>query len=64
LLVPGIGAQGGTPDDVRRIFGSAVRNVLPSISRDILSAGPGKQALHEAALAAVERFAGLADPQS
>jgi orotidine-5'-phosphate decarboxylase len=64
LLVPGIGAQGGTLDDVRRIFGSAVSNVLPSISRDILGAGPGKQALHEAALAAVERFSGLADPQS
>ena len=64
LLVPGIGAQGGTLDDVRRIFGSAVRNVLPSISREILAAGPWKQALHEAALRAVETFAGLADPQA
>ena len=29
LLVPGIGAQGGTLDDVRRVFGEAARNVLP-----------------------------------
>ena len=36
---PGVGAQGGTADDVRRIFG-ARRQVLPSSSREILGAGP------------------------
>jgi orotidine-5'-phosphate decarboxylase len=59
LLVPGIGAQGGTVDDVRRIFGSAAANVLPSSSREVLSAGPDKQALHEAALRTAEHFAPL-----
>ena len=60
LLVPGIGAQGGTVDDVRRIFGTAARNVLPSSSREVLAAGPDKRALHEAALRAAETFSSLA----
>ncbi|MGH3369029.1 MAG: orotidine-5'-phosphate decarboxylase, partial [Nocardioidaceae bacterium] len=51
LLVPGLGAQGGTPDDVRRIFGAASANVLVSSSREILAAGPDKAALHAAARA-------------
>ncbi len=59
LLVPGIGAQGGTLDDVRRIFGDAARNVLPTSSREVLAAGPDKVALHDAALAAIETFAAL-----
>ena len=49
LLVPGVGAQGGTVDDVRRIFGPAVANVLPSSSREILLTGPDKSALRAAA---------------
>jgi orotidine-5'-phosphate decarboxylase len=49
LLVPGLGAQGGTTSDVRRIFGEAAANVLASSSRGILSAGPDKAALHAAA---------------
>jgi orotidine-5'-phosphate decarboxylase len=59
LLVPGIGAQGGTADDVRRVFGAAVRNVLPSSSREILAAGPGTGALADAAERANEVFRGL-----
>ncbi len=59
LLVPGIGAQGGSVDDVRRIFGDAARNVLPSSSREVLGAGPDKASLHEAALRAAESFASL-----
>lgn len=59
LLVPGIGAQGGTVDDVRRIFGPAARNVLPSSSREILGAGPDKARLHDAVLRAVDTFAAL-----
>jgi orotidine-5'-phosphate decarboxylase len=59
LLVPGIGAQGGTLGDVRRIFGDAARHVLPTSSREVLSAGPDKVALHDAALTAVESFAPL-----
>jgi orotidine-5'-phosphate decarboxylase len=49
LLVPGLGAQGGTASDVRRIFRGAAGNVLASSSRGILSAGPDKAALHAAA---------------
>ena len=56
LLVPGIGAQGGAPDDVRRIFRTAVRNVLPSSSREILAVGPDVADLRDAARRANETF--------
>ena len=59
LLVPGVGAQGGTVDGVRRVFGPAVHNVLPSSSREILGSGPEKAALHEAAMRAIDTFAAL-----
>jgi orotidine-5'-phosphate decarboxylase len=61
LLVPGIGAQGGTDDDVRRIFGAAARQVLPSISRQILAAGPSIAALRAAVIAAVDDFSAVRD---
>jgi orotidine-5'-phosphate decarboxylase len=48
ILAPGVGAQGGTPADVRRLFGGAP-GVLPSVSRDVLRAGPDVPALREAA---------------
>jgi orotidine-5'-phosphate decarboxylase len=60
LLVPGIGAQGGSVDDVRRIFGLAARHVLPSISREVLGAGPSVAALRDAAARANESLASLA----
>ncbi len=59
LLVPGIGAQGGTPEDVRRIFGDVLDLVLPSSSREILGAGPAAAELHAAAERAVEAFTAL-----
>ena len=40
ILAPGLGAQGGTADDLRRIFGDAYPLVIPSNSRGILNAGP------------------------
>ncbi len=40
VLAPGYGAQGGTLDDLRRIFGAGVGHVLPSTSRELLSVGP------------------------
>jgi orotidine-5'-phosphate decarboxylase len=49
VLVPGVGAQGGTAADVRRLFGDAHTGVLPSVSRAILRAGPGPLALRAAA---------------
>jgi orotidine-5'-phosphate decarboxylase len=59
FLVPGVGAQGGTAEDVRRLFGAASSFVVPSVSRDILRAGPDVDALRGAASRAIEEFAFL-----
>jgi orotidine-5'-phosphate decarboxylase len=59
LLVPGIGVQGGTVDSVRAVFGNAVGDVLPSISRDVLATGPDARSLADAAARAAEAFAAL-----
>lgn len=49
LLAPGLGAQGGTADDLRTVFGSSLPSVLPSYSREVLHAGPDVAALRAAA---------------
>ncbi len=49
LLVPGLGAQGGTPADLRRLFGEVYENVLPATARAVLAAGPDAGALRDAA---------------
>jgi orotidine-5'-phosphate decarboxylase len=59
LLVPGIGAQGGTGDDVRRIFDGVLDAVLPSSSREILGAGPDPAALRAAARRTATELAAL-----
>lgn len=59
LLVPGIGAQGGTVESVRRIFGDAVSAVVPASSREILAAGPDPAALKGAAERAIGAFRSL-----
>jgi orotidine-5'-phosphate decarboxylase len=56
ILAPGIGAQGGTADDVRRIFGAATPNVIPSVSRDVLSQGFDVTALRDAVHRLVAEF--------
>jgi len=48
VLAPGLGAQGGTVADLRRLFG-ADRTVVPTVSRDVLGAGPDVAALQAAA---------------
>ncbi|NNG19121.1 orotidine-5'-phosphate decarboxylase [Naumannella sp. ID2617S] len=48
ILVPGIGAQGGTVDGLRGLFGAAYPRVLPTSSREILSAGPDPDSLRAA----------------
>ncbi|WP_255954328.1 orotidine-5'-phosphate decarboxylase [Streptomyces odontomachi] len=53
LLAPGIGAQGATPRDLPAVFGGALGNVVPSVSRGVLRAGPEVAALR----AAADRFA-------
>ena len=50
LLVPGIGAQGATIEDVRRDFGVHYPRVIPSLSRAISGAGPGAAELRRAVL--------------
>ena len=52
ILAPGLGAQGGSPADLKRLFG-AHRAVLPTVSRDVLNAGLDPAALR----AAAERWA-------
>ncbi|PZS35472.1 MAG: orotidine-5'-phosphate decarboxylase [Pseudonocardiales bacterium] len=59
FLVPGIGAQGGTADDVRRIFGDALPRAVPSVSREVLRHGPDVAALRAAVLRLAEQFAVL-----
>jgi orotidine-5'-phosphate decarboxylase len=49
LLSPGVGAQGATADDLRRVFGAALKNVVASSSREILGAGPDGASLRAAA---------------
>ncbi|MEU8957063.1 orotidine-5'-phosphate decarboxylase [Streptomyces sp. NPDC048518] len=53
LLAPGIGAQGATPADLPGVFGAAVRNVVPNVSRGVLRHGPDVTGLRDSA----ERFA-------
>ncbi|RZU31492.1 orotidine-5'-phosphate decarboxylase [Blastococcus saxobsidens] len=53
VLAPGLGAQGGTVADLRRLFGTG-RAVVPTVSRAVLGAGPDPAALR----AAAERWAG------
>ncbi|WP_026361295.1 orotidine-5'-phosphate decarboxylase [Amycolatopsis nigrescens] len=48
ILAPGFGAQGATVADLRRVFGTDLRNVLPASSRDILRHGPDPVALRDA----------------
>jgi orotidine-5'-phosphate decarboxylase len=48
VLAPGLGAQGGSVTDLRRLFGAG-HAVVPSVSRDVLTAGPDVTALRAAA---------------
>jgi orotidine-5'-phosphate decarboxylase len=54
ILAPGYGAQGGTAADLRRIFGPALRDVIPASSRAILSQGPAARRLQVAATRAMD----------
>ena len=48
ILAPGPGVQGGSAADLRRLFGDD-RAVIPTVSRDVLGAGPDPAALRGAA---------------
>src|SRR5439155_1322481 len=67
ILAPGIGAQGASAADLRRVFGTSLSGVLPAASREILSAGPEPDDLRRAAAkvhsACQDILAGGADDQ-
>ncbi|MGN6524398.1 MAG: orotidine-5'-phosphate decarboxylase [Actinomycetes bacterium] len=48
FLAPGIGAQGAGPEDLRRVIGTALSGLLPSVSREVLGAGPEANGLRAA----------------
>ncbi|WP_226344836.1 orotidine-5'-phosphate decarboxylase [Agilicoccus flavus] len=56
LLAPGVGAQGGTPEMLREVFGAALPAVLAASSREVLSAGPDPAALRAAAARTADRL--------
>lgn len=45
VLMPGVGHQGGTLHDVRRIAGPALPDTMVNISRHVLRAGPDDEAM-------------------
>jgi orotidine-5'-phosphate decarboxylase len=49
ILVPGMGAQGGRPQDLKDLAGGNRSAILPSYSRDLLAEGPDVVALRDAA---------------
>lgn len=51
ILMPGVGAQGGSMADVQRISGDSFHLACPNVSRAVLSAGPRVENL----VAAIER---------
>lgn len=59
ILAPGLGAQGATGEDLRRVFGDALPNVVANASRSILGAGPEVTALRAAARRESEGLAAL-----
>ena len=56
ILAPGLGAQGGTAEGLRALFGDALVNVVPSMSREILRHGPDAPVLRRAVRRAVGDF--------
>ncbi|WP_216693285.1 orotidine-5'-phosphate decarboxylase [Dietzia psychralcaliphila] len=62
VLMPGVGEQGGTLADVRRIAGPALPHTLVNVSRHVLRAGPDVDAMRSVARALAEtyRFVGPA----
>lgn len=59
FLVPGVGAQGTTPEDVASTFSACPGRALPSASRSLLAAGPNPQQISATARALSERFGAL-----
>jgi orotidine-5'-phosphate decarboxylase len=62
LLVPGLGAQGGTPQGLRALFAGVLDRVLAASSREVLAAGPEPQRLRDAALSTTEQLRAALQP--
>ena len=60
VLVPGVGAQGGRPEALAGMGGSRPGQLLPSVSREILRAGPDAAKLRAAAERVRDKVAYLA----
>ena len=60
VLAPGFGAQGGTVETIKEVFGASVERVIPTTSRDVLKAGPDVSSLIEAVERTRESVARLA----
>ncbi|HEY5822064.1 MAG TPA: orotidine-5'-phosphate decarboxylase [Propionibacteriaceae bacterium] len=56
ILAPGLGAQGAGAADLTQVFGPATTLVLPTMSREVMSAGPSPDALRDAARRAVNEM--------
>ena len=60
VLVPGIGAQGGRPEQLAGLGGAAPGQLLPAVSREVLRTGPGVADLRAAGERMREAVAHLA----
>lgn len=60
VLVPGVGAQGGRPQDLAGLGGARPGQLLPAVSREVLRAGPDPGSLRAAADRMREAVAHLA----
>lgn len=58
VLMPGVGAQGGTVADIARITADATEWSFPNVSRSVLSAGPDVSDLRKAVLKEANNFPG------
>lgn len=58
VLMPGVGTQGGSVEDVERIAEGTGHLAFPNISRAVLSEGPDVAALRRAVLSASREFPG------
>lgn len=59
ILVPGIGAQGGSVAGLAQLFGPAAARVLPTSSRAIMGAGPDPDALRAKVAETIAQSAAL-----
>ena len=59
VLVPGVGVQGGRPEELGGLGGAAPGQLLPAVSRGVLRAGPGVAELRAAGERMLEAVAYL-----